>query len=352
MRVGACLSLSGKFARFGRQAARGLETWRHLDGAAELVIEDDRSDRRALETSLRDVAARSDIMLGPYSTYLARAAGQIAAGSGWLLWNHGGSGDDVESAHPGHVVSVPTPASRYAEPFLQWLASSTRAVGELVIATGRGSFGRQVCDGAEEMARRLGIRTVRIGPAGELPSAASPPGWALLCAGSFDEDVRRLGEARSMPNAPRVACAVAAGIREFGRASAADATGILGIAQWFPGSGHSAALGPAEAGFLSAYRHAAGGPPDYPAVQAAAAAVLATHCARLAGGTGREALWQAAAGLDTTTLFGGFRIDAATGAQARHQTVLVRWSGGRALRACPPDPRSSRGRARGSGAGA
>jgi hypothetical protein len=54
LRIGVCLSLSGKFAQFGRQAALGLEAWRSLDGAADLVIEDDRSDRRTLEAVLTD----------------------------------------------------------------------------------------------------------------------------------------------------------------------------------------------------------------------------------------------------------------------------------------------------------
>jgi len=44
LRVGACLSLSGRFARFGSQAARALQVWSLLDGDAEVVIEDDRSD--------------------------------------------------------------------------------------------------------------------------------------------------------------------------------------------------------------------------------------------------------------------------------------------------------------------
>ena len=38
LRIGGCLSLSGKFAQFGRQAARGLEAWQSLGGRAELVI--------------------------------------------------------------------------------------------------------------------------------------------------------------------------------------------------------------------------------------------------------------------------------------------------------------------------
>jgi hypothetical protein len=70
------------------------------------------------------------------------------------------------------------------------------------------------------------------------------------------------------------------------------------------------------------------GLPDYPAVQAAAGAMIAVHCARIAGAASRERLWATAAGLETSTLFGGFGIDQETGAQIRHQAVLVRWASG------------------------
>jgi hypothetical protein len=90
LRIGACLSLTGKFARFGRQAAAGLEAWRSLTGAVEVIVEDDRSDRDVLGAVLPGVAARCDLLLGPYSTVLMREAGRVAADAGWLEWNHGG----------------------------------------------------------------------------------------------------------------------------------------------------------------------------------------------------------------------------------------------------------------------
>jgi len=102
---------------------------------------------------------------------------------------------------------------------------------------------------------------------------------------------------------------------------------VLGVAQWFPGAGHEVLLGPAEDIFLSAYVSQSGMQPDYPAVQAVAGAVLAVDCAHMGGGAGRESLWDAARNLDTSTLFGGFRIDP-EGAQIKHQTVLVRWARG------------------------
>jgi hypothetical protein len=42
----------------------------------------------------------SDLLLGPYSTVLMRAADDMAAKAGWLVRNHGGSGDDVERLTP------------------------------------------------------------------------------------------------------------------------------------------------------------------------------------------------------------------------------------------------------------
>jgi hypothetical protein len=57
LRIGACLSLTGKFARFGRQAATGLDTWQSLTGVADVLVEDDGSDRHQLRAAMPSVAA-------------------------------------------------------------------------------------------------------------------------------------------------------------------------------------------------------------------------------------------------------------------------------------------------------
>lgn len=326
LRVGACLSLSGRFAQFGRQAALGLRAWRSLDGAADLIIEDDHSDQHALEAILPGVAERCDLLLGPYSTVLMRAAGRIASGSGWLVWNHGGSGDDVERANPGHVVSVLTPASRYAEPFIRYLADGRGTPRDLCVVHGPGRFGRQVADGAATAATAYGIPAVRAQP-GSFPPAGLSRRWDLFSAGVFEQDVELVRSALGLTDAPQRICAIAAGVREFA-SSADDPEGVFGVAQWFPGSNHDVLLGPGEEAFLRAYHDVGRSVADYPAVQAAAGAVLAAHCARTAGSTRREDLWATATNLDTSTLFGNFKIDPHTGTQAKHQTVLIRWKEG------------------------
>jgi ABC-type branched-subunit amino acid transport system substrate-binding protein len=292
------------------------------------VVEDDCSDRKTLEAALPGVAARCDILLGPYSTQLMRTAGRMAAEADWLIWNHGGSGDDVEGAHPGHVVSILTPTSRYAEPFLKWVASERDGPRDLCIVQGSGSFGRQVADGAEAIARQLGVRTVRVTPDDEIPPPGISAEWDLFSAGVFEQDAEMVAKALSLPAPPRKVCDIAAGVREFGN-TVDDPEGVFGIAQWFPRSGHAVALGPSEDEFLGAYTDRVGVLPDYPAVQAAAGAMIAVHCANLAGSTSREDLWEAVIDLETSTLFGSFRIDPATGAQMAHRTVIVRWTGGK-----------------------
>jgi hypothetical protein len=50
------------------------------------VIDDDRRDRRVLEAALPGIAAKFDILLGPYSTVHMRTAGRIGAESDLLVW--------------------------------------------------------------------------------------------------------------------------------------------------------------------------------------------------------------------------------------------------------------------------
>ena len=68
LRLGAPLSLSGAFTRFGLQAAAGLRAWRSLHGAdVEVAIEDDESDPARVRQCIRRLASSCDVLLGPYS---------------------------------------------------------------------------------------------------------------------------------------------------------------------------------------------------------------------------------------------------------------------------------------------
>src|SRR5438128_5956917 len=101
LRVGLAVSLSGPLAPMGIGAHRGLALW--AEGAppgsrrVELVVRDDRGDqvlvRRQVEELL--VRERVDLLAGPYSSGLTRAAAPLAETHGAVLWSHGGAADDI-----------------------------------------------------------------------------------------------------------------------------------------------------------------------------------------------------------------------------------------------------------------
>lgn len=327
LRLGACLSLTGRYGRFGRQAANGLMAWQRLVGDGVAVeIEDDESDPESFRARFARVAARCDLLLGPYSTELLRAAADALDDVDGVLWNQGGAGDDVQALRPGRMVSVLAPTSRYALPFVRILAGADRSV-PLWVVRGRGRFGRQVAGGAVDLATVEGLATVtrRIDDGPLFDDV--PDVWDLFTCGRYEQDVEIVERARVTERHPRAICSIAAGVREF--SSAVDgADGTYGIAQWFRGRAQRPEIGPAEDEFVATYRGLADELPDYPAVQAAAGASIAKHCADMAGGIDAAALWAAATSLETTTLLGEFQIDTTTGAQTKHLPVLLRWLAG------------------------
>lgn len=316
LRAGACLSLTGRFAQFGRQAEQGLRLWADRCGA-RLDIIDDRSDPAVVREALPQLADTSHVLFGPYSTVLMRAAIDATAGCGVLLFNHGGSGGALNV--PGRVVNILTPASRYAEPFV---GTVTPQSVPLYTARGPGAFGRDVITGAENAAKQAGILT----PPLNLDDPPAGP-WNLISAGVYEDDVATVRQARALSNPPWHICSVAAGVAAF-RHDVGDPDGVFGVGQWAPGADEPVDVGMNEAQFLTAWRDRYGTTPDYPGVQAYAAGLIAEATVRTAGSTDRAKLWETVSALDFTTVFGRFRLDPDSGEQVGHDAVLTQWHNG------------------------
>lgn len=238
--VGAPLSLTGRYGFLGRLAAAGLrqvvQGARTIGGirmgeerlAPELHVVDDGGTRAGVRGALEEVA-EADLLVGPYGSDLVHEAARWAAEHERVLWNHGGSADEVERL-PG-VVSVPSPASRYLGAVLEALADSLPGA-RVLVATGRGLFGRSAALGARDAADRLGMTLVETVAPEEVPEAASDAD-VVLAAGTFADDVELVRRLRARPAA---VAAVAAGISLFGPTLGPGAEGILGPSQWEEGA--------------------------------------------------------------------------------------------------------------------
>ena len=335
--VGAPLSLTGRYGFLGRLAAAGLrqvvQGARRLSGirmgedrlAPELHVVDDGGTREGVRRALQEVA-EADLLVGPYGSDLVDEAARWAAGRGRVLWNHGGSADEVERL-PG-VVSVPSPASRYLGAVLEALADSLPGA-RVLVATRRGLFGRSAALGARDAADRLGMTIVGTVAPGEVPEASDAD--VVLAAGAFADDVELVRRLRARPAA---VAAVAAGISLFGPALGPGAEGVLGPSQWEEGARFSVDVGPRQADGVRALRaevvptlRPGPGGVDYPATQAYAAGLVAMRCAEEAGTTEDQALLETARGLRCTTFFGRFGLGG-DGRQEDHEILVVQWQQG------------------------
>ena len=149
----------------------------------------------------------------------------------------------------------------------------------------------------------------------------------LLSAGPFDDDVAVAQ--RGSQHRWRAVGLVAAGVDELRHAIGDRVEGLYGPCQWFHGEADDPADGPDSEWFSHRYRDANGAEPPYPAAAAFAAGVLWQRCVERAGTIESLPVQAASQRLDTTTMFGRFRLDPVTGVQTGHQIRVVQWQRGR-----------------------
>ena len=322
--------LSGPLARFGRCGAAALQLWAGTAGVALEVIDAYPSAAAAVATA---EARRPDVLFGPYGTGPTVAAARASVG---VVWNHGGATARLARPAFGRVVNLPSPAGTYLAAVLDTLVADGLPAGsEIVLLHGDTGFGREVADGTAATAARLGLVLHPISfPPGEGPAAfeRAPQGDVLLSAGSFDDDVAIA--ALALQRRWRAVALVAAGVDELAHALGDRVDGLYGPCQWV--AAPEPADGPDSDWFVTRYQHATGTSPSYPAAAAFAAGVIWERCTRDAKTTDPLPVLAASWSLDTTTLFGRFRLDPLTGVQTGHQIRVVRWQHGQRI---PVEPR-------------
>ncbi len=352
--IGVTLSLTGRYAAMGRQAAAALAMFaadQNAGGGIQIGAErrevmirclDDQSNPRLCAELYRSLCYenRADLIFGPYSSDLTRVAAPIAEQAGMVMINHGGADDGLYRKKHRLIVGVLSPAGDYLTGLAQLVSQLKFWRKRVATVTFETPFARAVIDGfdhacAQRAIRRRGVRvTVRESAApvtGEvsidlLIRLARSRITALVSAGSFADDVALIsGIVRADLNIPVLAC-VAAGVQGFADTLGEHAEGIVGPCQWEETVAFTPELGPSPQDFAARMRGACGAC-DYPAAQVYAAGLLSAAALGACGRLEQESLRAAFSDLRTTTLFGDFAIDRVTGRQIGHKVLLVQWHG-------------------------
>ena len=371
IKVGIPVSLTGQFKTQGRQALAGLQAWAEDTNQAggisigpgrrrvELLHYDDRSLAAGAEAATRRLILedRVDLIFGPYSSGLTRAAAAVTTAHQQVLWNQGGADPMYR---PGRrIVGILVEARHYL--FILPRIVPVTGPGSSTLAIMRcsaGVFPALVSEGLEPEARRRGFTEVlcREFPPDQSDFSAladevfqAKPDL-LLVVGRIRHDIaiaRALVSRWNHSTRPTATAVVAAGIDLFGAELGADAEGFIGPSQWEPPAPGSEVrmpdpyFGPSPLQVMESLHRAgaeAGGlPVDYPMAQAYAAGLVAQRCVLEAGNLEPAELWRAAGELEFHTFFGKFKIHPLLGWQAGHAMPLVQWQQGRKVVIWPPE---------------
>lgn len=349
--IGLSISLSGKFRWQGHQALQGLQLWQlyvNRQGGIAVRNRDLRrvrltwyDDQSQVGCARRRIARlleqdQIDVLLGPYSSGLAMAAVEMAEKYKKILWNHGGSSDEIYCRGSEYLVGVASPASEYFRALPHWLVQESPDLRRIcVLYSGCGTFAWQVARGILQSAAAVARHMVHLVPINVswknhdtvlgILRGISPE--VVVLVGTFQDELGVMRTRQRWPDTVRVVAAVAAGVHAFSDELGQMAEGVLGPSQWEPGVAFPNILGPASDWFVDNFKTRFHQLPDYIAAGSFATGLILTECIRRATTLDDRALRNVARDLDFSTFYGRFSIDAQTGMQTGHRVLLIRWKG-------------------------
>lgn len=113
-----------------------MRLWAEADGV-RLILVDDQGSREVVLRAYGGWIDSADLLIGPYASGLVDAIAPLVRDAGRVLWNHGGSADDL--AQPG-IASLPAPASSYFDGIVDEAAD--RKVSRVIVVQAPGPFSR------------------------------------------------------------------------------------------------------------------------------------------------------------------------------------------------------------------
>ena len=119
MHVGISIAQTGALSALSLEALHSVQLWvSHIQRKGgirvgqqslpvHLIIRDDQSRTSVARKNVESIISKDhvDILLGPYSSHLTKAAAEICCAHQRLFWNHGGASDEIWQPGSDWIVS-------------------------------------------------------------------------------------------------------------------------------------------------------------------------------------------------------------------------------------------------------
>ena len=342
IRIGATVSLSGKFSEPSAMVRDGYRLWEKqvnqhgglMGRPVELVVYDDRSDPETVYKLYQKLIHRDrvDLVLSPYGTPLTLQASQVSEARQMVMLACAASGKSIWNRGYRHVFGMYALADRYFIGMLDLMARQGHDTVSILYEDN--PFNIDVADGAETWANRFGVAVVlkkSFAPgSGQLRTllndAVEKNAAGLILSGYPPEGYRALELMQAVGWRPQAIGITIAPIHpDFFRKAGPIAEGIFGPSQWEP---DERIPFPGTTKFIGDFQAAYNKLPSYHAGSAYAGCQILERAITDLQEINHARIRDYISSLDTVTVIGRFKVDH-QGRQVGHNPILVQWQNGR-----------------------
>ena len=338
VRIGASLSLTGTYAKLGKNQHEGYQLCQKdlnakggiLGRKVEFVVYDDQSmpptGVRLYEKLITE--DKVDAVMGPYSSPITEAVANVSEKYKKVMVSPLAATTSIFKKEPRrkYIFMVISPAEVYLEGLIDMAAK--RGLKTVVIVNEDTLFSKAAAAGAADLAKKKGMQVVfqEAYPKGNTDfsalltkiKATNPD--VIAAATYFDDAVAMTRQMRELNVNPKMyGVTVGGDLPEFYDTLKGNAEYIYGATQWEPVLNY-----PGNKEWFEAYKAEFKHEPSYHSAAGYAGCVIYAEGVKRAGSLEPDKVREALLKLEMRTMFGDYKVDQ-DGFQLAHKMVTFQW---------------------------
>jgi branched-chain amino acid transport system substrate-binding protein len=348
IRIGASLSLTGTYAKLGKNQHEGYQLCIKdlnakggiLGRKAELVVYDDQSMPATAVRLYEKLITEDkvDAVMGPYSSPVTEASANVTEKYKKVMVAPLAATTSIFKKNRKYIFMVISPAEVYLEGLVDMAAK--RGLKTIAVVNEDTLFSKAAASGAVELAKKKGLQVVftEAYPKGNTDfsalltkiKAANPD--VLAAATYFDDAVALTRQMKELNVSPKMyGVTVGGDLPEFYDTLKQNAEYIYGATQWehtlpYPGNQE----------FFDTYKKDFNHEPSYHSAAGYAGCVIYAEAVKRAGSLDADKVREQLLKLEMKTLFGEYKVDA-DGFQTAHKMVTFQWQGEKKVTVWPDE---------------
>ncbi len=338
LRIGATVSLEGKYKEVSAMIQQGYRLWASqvnkrgglLGRPVELILYDDKSREDLVGPLYEKLITEDgvDLVLSPYGTPLTLKASEITESHGYVMLACAAAGEEIWERGYHYVFGVYALGDRYFIGFLDLIARN--GLSTLGIIFENTSFHISVAEGARKWAERFGLNVVYDEGFNDslkqlprmLKQVASKNVDGLIFSGYPPDCYRFIGLMKRADYRPKaLALPIVPVHPDFAKRVGPFAEGVFGPSQWEP---DERIPFPGTEKFIHDFETFSEKSPSYHAGSAYAACQILEEAVKRTESFDNRKIRDFVSALDTVHVIGRFKVDH-TGRQIGHNPILIQW---------------------------